>query len=274
MVPVGDDMTDDTGFNKMGKPKPGEWLFHAYEPGQSFEEYVASRPARTTPERQALVFLPAGPFTAMERHIVDMAVTFAGIWFDLSTRIGPAVALPEKGWHRLEHLPWRDEPLKQYQTAYFLNKLLPKRISKDAYSVLAITMADLYPDKNWGFVFGQASRAERIGVFSLARYLPGFWGKEASDGSNTLALKRSCKLVAHEIGHVFGLAHCIYYQCAMNGSNSLDESDGRPLNLCPICLRKLHWNRGFDIIRRYERLWAFCTEHNLEEQAIWLSRRI
>jgi archaemetzincin len=81
-------------------------------------------------------------------------------------------------------------------------------------------------------------------------------------------------VLAHEVGHIFGLAHCIYYKCAMNGRNSLEESDRRPLRLCPICLKKLQWNRGFDIISRYERLKEFFESQNLQEEAAWVNLRL
>jgi archaemetzincin len=48
-------------------------------------------------------------------------------------------------------------------------------------------------------------------------------------------LKTSC----HEILHLFGLKHCIYMECLMNGSNLITESDRKPINICPVCLKKL-----------------------------------
>lgn len=38
----------------------------------------------------------------------------------------------------------------------------------------------------------------------------------------------------------------------MNGSNHLQESDSRPLELCVVCLRKLQSNIKFDILERYK----------------------
>jgi len=29
----------------------------------------------------------------------------------------------------------------------------------------------------------------------------------------------------HEIGHMFGLKHCVYYECLMNGIMSVEEQD-------------------------------------------------
>jgi len=34
-----------------------------------------------------------------------------------------------------------------------------------------------------------------------------------------LLLRRSMKVLTHETGHIFGLAHCVYFACVMNGSN-------------------------------------------------------
>jgi archaemetzincin len=265
---------DDPDFERIGKPRPGEWLYHFHEPGQSYDEYVRSNPVRTSGSRQVLVFQPVGPFSSIEQDIISKAAAFAGIWFDLPTRVEQPVTLPENGWHRLRRFPWQDRPTKQYRTGYFLHELLPGRIPEDAVCYLAITMADLYPDEQWNFVFGQASLSERIGVYSMARYFPQFWGEKEAEGMDTLTLRRSCKVLVHEVGHIFGLTHCIYYRCAMNGSNSLEESDRRPLRLCPICLKKLQWNRGFDIVRRYEELKAFYEEHDLKEEAAWINKKL
>ena len=60
--------------------------------------------------------------------------------------------------------------------------------------------------------------------------------------------------MVHEIGHMFGLEHCIYYSCLMNGANHLKETDLQPLQLCPVCLRKLQFNLEFDMLKRYEEL--------------------
>ena len=43
----------------------------------------------------------------------------------------------------------------------------------------------------------------------------------------------------------------------MNGSNSLEESDGQPLHLCPVDLEKLRRNVGLDPAARYEALERF-----------------
>ncbi len=56
--------------------------------------------------------------------------------------------------------------------------------------------------------------------------------------------------MAHEVGHILGMEHCVYYECAMNGANSLDEDDKAPLHLCPVCMAKVKWNTGCDELAR------------------------
>jgi archaemetzincin len=73
---------------------------------------------------------------------------------------------------------------------------------------------------------------------------------------------------------MFGLQHCVYFRCLMNGSNHLAESDDRPLHLCPVCLRKLHHAVGFEIPARYERMRAFSQQAGFEDETAWLSRRL
>jgi archaemetzincin len=151
-------------------------------------------------------------------------------------------------------------------------------------------MVDLYPDESWNFVFGQASLRHRVGVYSFARYDPQFYGDGApshserpadatrggglTPGKQKLMLRRSCKVLAHETCHMFGIQHCIYYCCLINGSNHLAESDARPLHLCPVDLRKLHHSVGFDVVERYRRLREFCKEAGFDDEVQWLTKRL
>jgi archaemetzincin len=143
-----------------------------------------------------------------------------------------------------------------------------------AVCFFAVTMADLYPDDEWNFVFGEASLRGRVGVWSFARYFPEFTGAERTPATGALALRRACQVVVHEVGHAFGMEHCLAYACTMNGSNSLPESDRQPLHLCPVCLAKLQWNRGFDVLARYEKLAAFHKEHGLAAEHAWTIARL
>jgi archaemetzincin len=148
------------------------------------------------------------------------------------------------------------------------------RLPKDGFALLGVTMTDLYPDPSWNFVFGQASPQGHVGVYSFARYDPRFYGEALSAGSRKLMLRRSCKVLAHETSHMFGIDHCVWYRCLMNGSNHLAESDARPLHLCPVDLRKLQWSIGFDVVERYRRLRDFQHQAEFDDEVRWLDKRI
>ena len=144
----------------------------------------------------------------------------------------------------------------------------------DAFCLLAITMEDLYPHPSWNFVFGQASARDHVGVFSFARYDPVFYGERPGKDYQKVLLRRSCRVLVHEVAHMFSLGHCIFFSCVLNGSNHLEESDARPLSLCPVCLRKLQFSIGFHVVDRYEKLFNFYQEFGFEDEVGWMSKRL
>ena len=89
----------------------------------------------------------------------------------------------------------------------------------------------------------------------------------------------SIRIVVHEIGHMFGLRHCTYYACIMNGLNSAEEGarNVNAFDLCPVCLRKLQNNIGFDEVKRYTTLISCIEEMNNEKfngVKGWMQKRV
>ena len=119
--------------------------------------------------------------------------------------------------------------------------------------------------KDLNFVFGLGSLARRTGVYSLKRY---------RSKDETLFLRRSLNLMAHEVGHIFSVEHCVVWSCVMQGANSLKEHDGHPMHLCPDDLRKLEWNMGFDRTARYGKLRDFYRREGLATEAEWIEERL
>jgi len=113
---------------------------------------------------------------------------------------------------------------KQYRTCGENGILaqLKKYRPDDSYAMLCITMKDLYPGPRWAFCFGWASFNAGVGAFSFLRYDPSWLGIEDPNSEKTM-LSMGCHIMCHEIGHQFGLQHCIYYECLMNGVNGADE---------------------------------------------------
>jgi len=139
------------------------------------------------------------------------------------------------GRARRTHPEWGDE---QILATYLLHEVLEPDRPEDALAYLALTASDLWPGAGWNFVFGQANLRQRVGVWSL--YRNGDPGE--GDAAFALCLRRTLATATHETGHVLTMKHCIAFACLMNGSNHREESDSRPLHLCPVCLRKLLWN--------------------------------
>jgi archaemetzincin len=50
---------------------------------------------------------------------------------------------------------------------------------------------------------------------------------------------RLARTVSHELGHCFGMAHCVYYACDMQSAASMREDVRQPPYLCPICEAKV-----------------------------------
>jgi archaemetzincin len=250
-------------FRPIPMPGPLDWLANHDEPGQTFDQFVRSHPNRPEGRRRKIYLVPLGDLQGGGGPPLETLRQFAAAFFGLEAAALPALDLNGARVRRRGN---------QMLTTDLLN-LLQARLPDDAFALLGVTMADLYPDPQWNFVFGQASLRERVGVYSFARYDPRFYGKVAPDAPRII-LRRSCRIVAHETGHMFGIQHCIWYQCLMNGSNHMDEFDSQPLDLCPVDLRKLQWSVGFDVRERYRRLLAFYTQAGFRDEADWLRARL
>ncbi len=262
------DPRDD--FQPLAKPRPADWLANHAEPGQTFEQFLRARPNRPDKYRRTPYLLPLGNFGQGNAPQLEELVRFTTAFFGMEAR-----GLPPLDITRL-HVASRHNPSTgqlQLLTTDLLD-LLRKRLPGDAFALLGITMIDLYPGPRWNFVFGQASLSDRVGVYSFARYDPKFYGEAPAGDSRRLMLRRSCKVLAHETGYMFGIEHCIWYRCVMNGSNHLAEADARPLHLCPVDLRKLQWSVGFDVVSRYRRLREFDLQMGFDDEANWLGTRI
>jgi archaemetzincin len=263
-------IADSEDFERKGAPRKGEWLDRFPETGTTFEEYIQMRVVRRTAERNRIVLQPLGAFRPEEREVLQKLREFTQLFFDTTTTLADPIALPEHGYRVRKDLGGR----VQYHTHVLLHEILKPRLPADAVCYLGVTMTDLFPDPKWNYVFGEATLEERIGVYSLVRYFPSFWGERDTPEARRRGLLRSFKVLAHETGHMFSLHHCTRFECLMNGSNSLEEMDRQPAHLCPVCLQKLQWNLGFDVRVRYQRLREIGRREGLDPLADWIEHRL
>jgi len=263
-------LTPEQDFQPLPPAGPMDWLANHPETGQTFDQFVVSRPNRPDSARRKLYLVPIGSFAQPGPPSLHELIRFARAFFAIEIATLPPLDI------RQEHVRSRRNASTgetQLLTTDLL-KLLRRRLPGDGFALLGITMTDLYPDPQWNFVFGQASLRDRVGIYSFARYNPAFYGIKATPDANKLVLRRSCKVLAHEACHMFGIEHCIWYRCLMNGSNHLDEADARPLHLCPVDLRKLQWSVGFDVGLRYERLLELDQDLGFSDEADWIAARL
>jgi archaemetzincin len=100
-----------------------------------------------------------------------------------------------------------------------MNKALKQIKPPSAFCILGISNVDLYKE-GFNFLYGLAFKKAGTGIFSFARYDPAFEGQKPDPQSWFM---RSTYVMVHELSHLFGLAHCIYYECTMNGVAHSEE---------------------------------------------------
>jgi archaemetzincin len=259
---------DPAAFEPMPAPGPDDWLAQHAEIPQSFADFGRARKNIPNPRRHVIYLLPVGRFPATAPPLAQLA-GIVHAFFMLEVRTLPAVNVADvAATSRINAVTGKRQLL-----ASDVLRSLKTTIPADAFALLAVTMEDLYPDPSWNFVFGMASLKERVGVQSLARQDPAFFGEPRPDGWQTLARRRATWTLLHEISHMFGLTHCTYWRCVVAGSNSQDESDRSPLHACPVCLRKLYSAIAFDPAAREDALAAVFVGLGIEDEAAWSAAR-
>lgn len=131
---------------------------------------------------------------------------------------------------RIEVSEALDVSRRQYHSARLLAMLIeaaPAGTSK----LLGITSYDLFLPV-LTFLFGQAQVDNRVSIFSTFRLHNEFYGLPAS--TDTL-YRRSLKEAVHELGHTFGLRHCLLPGCAMNASTYVEDIDLKEPYYCSDC---------------------------------------
>ncbi|XP_051795626.1 archaemetzincin-2 isoform X2 [Acanthochromis polyacanthus] len=270
-------------FQPIAVHSDSDWILAHPEEPQDFESFYRD-PHRRTPDasHNTIYIQTIGSFGEVgaltDQYVGWLRDYCQAFFYRLSVKLLPAVTVSETGCSFRVNSNSHNLQILTGDLLHFLENKKPK----DAFCIVGITMIDLYPKDSWNFVFGQASLSMGMGVFSFARYDDNFYtrgyagrlkeqiqprrgdysvfkGYYTPPITSTLLL-RSCQTMTHEIGHIFGIWHCQWLSCVMQGSNHLEECDRRPLDFCPICLRKVQVSVGFKIAERYKALLQWMEE--------------
>jgi len=258
----------DDGVELLARPGSHDWLSVHDERPQTFEDFRAACPERHLGDAP-LCIQPIDDLLVHAGPCLERMVAFTGAFFMRDVIVLPAVELPHR---RLRSRVDRESGQSQYFAGDLLLELAAAR-PPAALCLLGLTTHDIYPDLFVQFAFGEASSLHRVALCSMARYRPPF--REESAGREHDAVFHRCvRMLCHEVCHILGLDHCVYARCLMNGSSELEESDRRPLHLCPVDLRKLQWTLGFNVVERYRRLLHVWSGMGDDPEGMWVSRRL
>ena len=86
-------------------------------------------------------------------------------------------------------------------------------------------------------------------------------------------LRRSSKLLTRELGHLYVLDQRIHNKCLIMGTVHLVEDFQAPSHLCGVCLRKLQWRVGFNVISRCKSLSQCFTRMGMMRERNWAQKQ-
>ncbi|TCD10749.1 matrixin family metalloprotease [Pedobacter frigidisoli] len=237
-------------------PKRGEWRYNHNETPQTLEDFVNAKPLTPNQQQKIIYLKPIGNFSPLQLKQIEYTRSYMALFFQLKTvildKVGNVV-IP-KNARRIG-----PENHEQLFAPYVRDSVVMLNKPAGGIVIMGITEMDLYPDKKWNFVFGLASYQKGVAVSSTFRLQHG----PLSERNYRLSSTRLLKVSAHEIGHMFGLSHCLYAQCLMNGTNSMKETDKSILRLCSHCQRKLNSTLKYNNENRLAQLIAFSRENKM-----------
>nr|XP_019613135.1 PREDICTED: archaemetzincin-1 [Rhinolophus sinicus] len=254
-----------------------DWLLSRPEAPEDFETFHAALLTRRRgPTRKHIYLQPIDLSEGLlgSTLLASLQSCTEAFFLGLQVRCLPSVPAASI---RCSSRPSQDSDRLQLHTEGILDFLKNSKPG-DALCMLGLTLSDLYPCEAWSFTFGTFLPGHEVGICSFARFSgellkvrpsaldPAGAQVVADDPEttlrdegrtlcfSTLAMVQCCKVTCHELCHLLGLGSCRWLRCLMQGVLSLDEALRRPLDLCPICLRKLQHILGFKLVERYKRL--------------------
>jgi len=164
------------------------------------------------------------PLGAVNAFVLETIVRATRDAFGLATRIAPPIADIECAY---------SESRNQYHVSKLLNLVLNQ--PPGVFKVMGVAEVDIYLPI-FTFLFGQAQLGGRGALVSTHRLHNRFYGLPEDP---QLYAERIAKEAIHELGHTFGLLHCLDPACVMRSSTYVEDVDQKSLEFCLTCRRQL-----------------------------------
>ena len=117
----------------------------------------------------------------------------------------------------------------QYNSSIILKELEVYALGVRRFDrFLGVVDVDIFAS-GLNYVFGEATMPGKVGLISLWRLKPSFYGETA--GADVYS-QRVLKEAVHEVGHTLGLQHCTRRSCVMHFSNSIFDTDRKQTLFC------------------------------------------
>lgn len=259
-------------FELCELPEGSSW-WEQFRRTQTYDKFTEVMPFRPNSTNSTVdLVLATGAEDLRRRLPLDGLMAQVEVFSGFSVEIQPQILALEEWAHPRTSPTGVDQVGAHYVLAHM------KSVSRSRSAcTLVLTTKDLYPPRTFEFVTGMTDPIRRVGVYSTARYF-------RKDGiANEMVIQKDLpillvKVLSREVMKLCGMGQCCLLKCLMNPVPD-DEDSGPdavsqlPLNLCCICLRKLHWLTQADLLDRYGKLPPFMSTLFMEE-CEWIWRRM
>ncbi len=171
-----------------------------------------------TPATSYIALVPVGQ---VEEGIVAELSTMLSQEFRVDVQTMATLNEPEEAY---------DHQRNQSSSTVLLRDLV-RRIPENAMRMLAVTEKDLFIPM-LSFIYGQAQLGGTVSLVSLARLRQEFY---TLPPNRLVLMGRLKKEAFHELGHTFGLVHCLERSCPMSLATNIRQLDLKGSEFCRAC---------------------------------------
>ncbi|UCD37586.1 MAG: archaemetzincin family Zn-dependent metalloprotease [Fidelibacterota bacterium] len=161
------------------------------------------------------------PLDGFPQEILRQVVPELSSIYSTPIRLLPEMQTAEKAY----------EPVRRQHSSTAILQLLKSMLPDGEDRILGVTTADLFiPILT--FVFGEAQLNGPAAVVSGQRLQNEFYGLKANAAVYHERLLKEC---VHELGHTYGLRHCLSAGCVMQKSTYVENIDLKTAEFCSAC---------------------------------------